>query len=158
MDRFTWGVVVGVVSLSVVAIVSILVVRAGQAPPDLTIPEGVVTAYIIAIQNNQPDAAWELLTGPQAVTGSFRPPGEAPTRDSFRNDVNNAYRSGNRRIRILSTSLTGDSAQVQVEVTNVTSGPGILFGSSYTRIANFSLVRQGDSWRINAAPPVWELV
>lgn len=158
MDRFTWGVVIGVVALSFAAIVSVLVVRSGQAPPDLSTSEGVVTAYVLAIQNNRPDAAWELLTGPEAVSGSFRPPGGALTRDSFRNDVNNAYRGGNRRVRILSSNLTGDTAQVLVEVSNVPSGPGVLFGGTYSRTVNFSLVGQGNTWRINAAPPMWELV
>ena len=158
MDRFTWGVVIGVVSLSLAAIVSILVVRSGQAPPDPSTPEGVATAYIQAIQSNQPDAAWALLTGPEAVSGSFRAPGTTTTQDSFRNEVNNVHRSGNRRLRILSAVVTGDAAQVQIEVTNVPAGPDVLFGGSFSRTTNFSLVRQGNTWRINSAPPVWELV
>jgi hypothetical protein len=157
VDRFTWGVVVGVVSLCLAALVSILVVRSGQAPPDLSTPDGTATAYIVAIQDNQPDAAWELLSGPEALSSTFRAPGSNATRDSFRNDVNNASRPGNRRIRILSTSGTGETAQVQVEVTNVASGPGVLFGGSSSHTTNFSLVHQGGTWRINSAPPVWEL-
>ena len=156
MDRFTWGVVGAVALLSLAAIVSVFAVRSAQPAPDLSTPEGVVIAYIQAVQNKDADRAWELLTGPEAVSGPPRSAGIDP-KDSFRNEVNNAYRSGERRLRIVDSTITGDTAKVTVEVTNVPAGPGIFFDGSNSHPVNFSLVRRDGAWRINSAPYIWEL-
>ena len=159
MDRFTWAVAIGVVVLGLVAVASAALMRGGP-PPDLSTPGGVATAYVLAIQSKHADEAWEILDSPRAVD---LPPIRAnsasatPTIDDFRRQVNNAYSDPNKRIRVLRTEETGDMARVDLEITHVSQAPVLLGGGSSSRTVSVSLKRSGDSWRITAAPPIYEL-
>ena len=154
VDRFTWGVAIAVVALSVIAVASVAVARQQARPPDLGTAGGVVTAYIGAIQDKQVDEAWDLLASPEAA--GIGPP-SGTTREAFRQQVTSVPRQGNKRIRIVDSQPSGDTARVDVEITTITSGP-VWFGpGSYSRTVTFSLKRERESWRITAAPSVWEL-
>src|SRR5258708_5733168 len=61
MDRFTWIVVGGVVSLVVVGLAVATFLRGREAPPDLNTPAGVVLAYALAERRGDPQTAWDLL-------------------------------------------------------------------------------------------------
>jgi hypothetical protein len=156
VDRFIWAVVGGVVILSAVAVASILFARGAQAPPDLATPEGVATAYVLAVQSKQSDQAWDLLDSPE-VAGISRPRGASPTQEDFRREVNNVFHDPNKRIRVLEATRTGDTARVDLEVTHVSQGPILFGGGSRSRTLSLSLRQRGDSWRITAAPGLWEL-
>lgn len=159
MDRFTWAIVGGVVALCVAALASVVMLRASQPPPDLSTPAGVATAYILAIQNRDPDAAWELLASPDAAFPRLRrPPGEGPlTRERFRQEVLNLYRQENKRLRVVATIPGADVARVEVEIAWVRSGPPLLGSAPPPRTMLFELKRQGATWRITSAPPLWDL-
>ena len=155
MDRFTWAVAGGVVVLGVVAIISAAVLR-GSPPPDLSTPGGVASAYVLAIQSKHADEAWALLDSPRAV--DVQPVrGGTPTKEDFQRQVNNSYSDPNKRIRLLKTEETGDTARVDPEITHVSQAPVLLGGGSASRTLSMSLKRSGESWRITAAPAVYEL-
>lgn len=158
MDRWTWGLVAAILAISVVALGAAIATRAGQAP-DLATPDGVAAAYLLAIQNREADQAWDLLASPQAAAGPFPGPrGETMTRETFRQQVLNQPRPGNRRLRIIGTTLSAETARVEIEVTFSASGPPLLApASGFAQIRIFELRRQGETWRITAAPPIWEL-
>jgi hypothetical protein len=155
LDRFTWAVVGGVVGLGVVAIVNAAVFRGGP-PPDRSTPGGVASAYILAVQSKHTDEAWELLDSPRAV--DVQPVrGGTPTKEDFQRQVNNSYSDPNKRIRLLKTDETGDTARVDLEITHVSQAPVLLGGGSSSRTVSMSLKRSGESWRITSAPPIYEL-
>src|SRR5437763_3386267 len=62
MDRFTWGIVVGAVLLVAAGLASVTLARHPAAAPDLSTPEGVVRAYVTALDTGHPEQAWDLLT------------------------------------------------------------------------------------------------
>ena len=158
MDRFTWAVVAGVVGLAIVALVSVTLIPAAQPPPDLSTPDGVVRAYVLALQNKQPDQAWDLLA-PEALAGPG--PRGRMDRDNFRQQVLNAQRERNSRVRLLQTVVlqtVPETARVETEVVTGGSSPWGIFGGSLTHPATFSLRREGDTWRITSTPDVWQLV
>jgi hypothetical protein len=159
MDRFTWLLTGAVAALCAVALGLVALTRSAQPAPDLSSPEGVVSTYLLALQNRDPDRAWDLLASPQALVTPFPGPrGEQPTRETFRQQVLNQPRSSNRRVRIVGTTPSGDSARVEVEIIYTASGP-FDFGApppGQTRI--FELARRDGAWRITAAPPVFDLV
>ncbi|HZT08659.1 MAG TPA: hypothetical protein VFC51_16675 [Chloroflexota bacterium] len=157
MDRFTWAAVAGVVLLSVVAIVVAVAPRGEQQPPDLTTPQGVVAAYILAVQDKRADDAWAMLESPSAVEAVPSPAGQTMTRETFRQQVNNAQQNGDRRLRIVDTKEQADGVRVDVEITTFTGGPAIFGSDSYSRSATFILVRSDSSWRIRSSPPIWQL-
>jgi hypothetical protein len=161
MDRPTWALIIGVLGIAILALGAATLSRNGQAPPDLTTPEGVVTAYILAVQNKEPDKAWELLASPVALTGPFPGSGgrvDTLTQENFRQQVLNSQRSGNRRLRILNTTVTESTARVDVETTYVNDDP-FQFGSRGTpQTRAFELKRADAGWRITAAPQLFELV
>src|SRR3989442_921267 len=61
MDRFTLGVVGGVVGLVVAGLVAAVMLRGHTPPPDLSTPSGIVLAYALAEQRGDGQAAWDLL-------------------------------------------------------------------------------------------------
>ena len=158
MDRWTWGLVAGVIGICFVALAAAIVTRASPGPPDLATPEGVATAYILAIQNREPGQACDLLASPEAAAGPFPGPrGETITRETFRQQVLNQPRPTNRRLRLIGSTISGDTAKVEIEITY---GSGRFLGGSPSANAQtrtFELKRQGASWRITAAPSVFDL-
>jgi ketosteroid isomerase-like protein len=146
-------VVAAVALLTVTALGSLLVNRPNQRPPDLTTPDGVVTAYVQATQAQDADRAWDLLAHdatPSAPGEPVRPPG---TKDQFRQEVQYAHRETNSRIRIVSVSQAGATATVQLEVTDISSG---LFSGASSHTISVSLRREGTSWRITSDASPWQ--
>lgn len=159
MDRFTWAIATGVVAISLAALVSAIWVRRAESPPDLSTPQGVATAYILAIQRNEPDRAWDMLASPEAAGVPMGPRAEGMTREIFRQQVYNAPTRGgqDRRLRILQSQVSGEVAKVNLEVTYFWSGPFGVGGGSNTSTRTIELRRHEATWRIAAAPSVWEL-
>lgn len=145
IDRFTWLVVAAVALLAVTALASLLINRPGRQSPDLSTPGGVVTAYVQAIQAQQVDQAWNLLA-PEAG-------GRPYNKVQFRQEVQYAHRPTSGRIRITNVTQAGDTATVQLEVTDVS---GDLFSNPYSQTVTVSLRRQGPSWLITSDPGPWQ--
>src|SRR6266508_6826205 len=156
MDRFTWAVAGGVVVLAIVAIVTASVMR-GAPPPDPSTPGGVAAAYVLAIQSKQADQAWELLDSPRAIDLPGSRGNASATKDDFRRQVNNTSSDRNKRIRLLQTEQNAETARVDLEITHVNQAPVLLGGGSYSRTVTMSMKRSGESWRITAAPSLYEL-
>ena len=157
MDKLPWAAVLGVLALSVAAIVSVLLPRPGQTPADPSSPEGVTTAYMNAIRDKRPDDAWALLDSPDAVADGIGGPNRTRlTQDQFRLQVNNNYRRGDRRLRIVESKITDDTARVDVEITTFSDRD--LFGpSSSSNTVTFNLKRRDGSWRITSSPSLYQL-
>jgi hypothetical protein len=160
MDRFTWAAVVAVVVLCVAAMMTVLIPRTPQSPPDLATPDGVVVAYITAIRDKRADDAWALLDSPQAVSGWYGDlrGGSDPTQEWFRQQVNNNY-YGNRnsRVRIVETRIEGDTARIDVEITRFADDLPFFGSASSSSTVTFNAKRQGSSWRITSSPSIWQL-
>jgi len=106
---------------------------------------------------------------PTAVPTAAPPVPSVPTRptitqEQFRQQIyNNQRRGPGKRIRITGvTNIAEDRARVSMEITSTDGGfrfPGFGFGgpsSSFT--ATFELQRQGSTWRITSAPPVFNFL
>jgi hypothetical protein len=157
MDRFTWGVVLGVLVLAVGAFVMVLVARGTDPAPDLATPDGTVRAYIAAVQDRRADDAWALLEGPEAVRPAHAPGSQRMTEAEFRRDVNNLHRPSNRRIRIAEVRPSGDTTNVEIEIVTGSNGSFFFDGGSQSRRVAFSLKQAGTGWRITAAPSLWDI-
>lgn len=152
VDRFTWLVVGAVALLIVIALGSLLVNRPNQRPRDLSTPGGVVTAYVLAIQAQQADQAWALLA-PEAVQPSPGEPRRPFSQDEFRREVQDSHRQTGSRIRITGVTQAGDTASVQLEVTDISGG---LLSGATSHSVTVSLRREGTSWRITSDPSPWQ--
>src|SRR5437870_9106270 len=134
MDRFTWGIVGGTLALIVVAIAAVLIVRRSPNPADLTTPDGVVRAYVEALETGRPERAWELLGERQQA--------DVP-RDEFVRRASGAFqRNREDRMAIEATEITGDTARVDLSRTYTGGGPPIFGPSSYTNRFTARLERQ----------------
>jgi hypothetical protein len=159
MDRLTWAFVGGAVALCVLAIASVFLVRTA-APPPLTTPQGVVAAYVQAVRDRDADRAWDLLASGAAVGPA--PPvasnANVTSRDVFRRQMSSLSQNAAAasRIRIASSTTSGDSARVTIEISTSTGGPA-LFGGDYSRTLTFGLKRVNDVWKIDTAPGLYEL-
>src|SRR5690348_6216554 len=69
MDRFTLGVVGGVLALVAAGLIAAAVVAARSQPPDVSTPRGVVLTYAVAEQRGDADAAWNLLASTTQARG-----------------------------------------------------------------------------------------
>ena len=141
MDRFTWGVALGALVLVVAGLASVLLLPRPAATPDLTTPQGVVRAYVTALDQSKPEQAWDLLTtGARART----------TRDEF---IRRAVAQGHprsERIAIDGVTVEGDGARVEL---SRTYGSGGLFGDTpYTTQTTVRLERADGAWRISVPP------
>ena len=144
MDRFTWAIVGGTVALIAVAIAAVLIVRRNPTLADLTTPDGVVRAYVEALETGRPERAWELLGERQQA--------DVP-RDEFVRRASGAFRAGREgRMAIEATEVTGDTARVDVSRTYTGGGPPIFGPSSYTNRFTARLERQRGEWRITVPP------
>ena len=146
MDRFTWAIVVGAVALVGIALVAVLLVQRAPTPPDLATPDGVVRAYLAALDSNRPEQAWDLL--------SEQLKRETP-RDEFVRRASNSYHpSREGRVAIENVAIEGSSARV--EMSRTYSSDGGLFDlfepSTYTNRFTARLEQQSGAWRITVPP------
>jgi hypothetical protein len=141
VDRFTWGVAAGAVILVVAAVTAVSLVQARQPAPDLSRPEGVVRAYLDALQAKRPEAAWDLLSS--AAQGGT-------TREAFIQRAIGYRPSPQERVTIDRVDVQGDTAYVTLSRTTAVTG---LFGpGSYSSEVTVRLVREGGQWRIDVPP------
>jgi hypothetical protein len=144
-ERFTAVVVVAVLLLAIVGLASAFIAHARQPAADRSSPVGTLTAYVVAIQTGHPDDAWDLLA-PEALRESV------PEKSDFRRTVL-AAGPANSRVRILSHSESGDTAEINIEVAALTAN---LIGNVSSHELFVRLDRSSGRWLLTAAPPPWE--
>jgi len=143
VDRFTWGIVAGALLLVLLGIASVTLWQRPAPPPDLTRPEGVVRAYVEALDTGHPERAWDLLS--TAARAGI-------DRETFiqRATTSTPSRPSEGRLTIDSVEIAGDTARVDLART-YDSG-GLLGSSSYTTHSTVRLEREGGQWRISVPP------
>lgn len=144
-ERFTLGVVVALLVLGIVGVASAFIAHARQPAADRSNPVGTLTAYVVAIQTGHPDDAWDLLA-PEARTQNI------PDQGDFRRTVL-AAGPANSRVRILSHTESGDTAQIEIEVAALTAN---LIGNVSSHRLDVRLDHSSGRWLLTAAPPPWE--
>ena len=138
---------VGILMIAGVA-ATILTSLSGPAT-DLSTPLGVVTSYVQAVEAGDADRAW-ALTGQTTVQPAIsNPPRPFLSRDDYRQQVQNSRQATRPRIRILSSSQSGATATVELEVSHSSGDP--LTGTTMEQVT-LSLTRQTGSWRITSDP------
>lgn len=147
MDRFTLGVVGGVLALVVAGLVAAAILRGHSPPPDLSTPSGVVLAYALAEQQRDGQAAWDLLASSVQARNN---------RDEFLVRFGNI---GHDREYLTTEDerIDADGASVVLVRTNPPSG-GLFGSSSSSYRTTVRLVREVDGWRITVPPDPYVLV
>lgn len=133
--------VIGVL-VAVLAVTAALLSATRTAPtPDLSTPEGVTQAYVIAAVEGDQEQMETLLDPALECQAPF-PFFVAPESAS---------------VSIVSTRMTGSSATVVMEITESTGGGGPFPMNRYSHRETFSLVLQDGRWLITGNPwPVYE--
>lgn len=133
--------VIGVLVVVLAVVAALLATNRTAPPPDLTTPEGVTQAYVLA-----------ALDGDQEQMATFLDP-ELECEAPFPFYV--APESAS--VSLVSTRMTGSSATVVMEISESTGGGGPFPMNRYSRRETFSLVRLDDRWLITGNPwPVYE--
>lgn len=146
MDRFTWGIVGGVLGLVLLSIVVAVALPGRPAPPDEGTPGGVVLAYALALQERDGERAWQYLARSYQATIRKQP---------FLEQVAGGFGSNERaRLSVGEPQGEGDSTRVDLVRTYPSGGPFGLGGSGSQR-QTVSLVREDGVWRISVPPDPW---
>jgi hypothetical protein len=131
--------VAGIVVLGAVA--GVVAGRTTASQRDPATPTGAVQAYLQAIVKGDVDAAAARLSPDGTCTVA---------------DHSGAGRLTPLRPRLVTTSITGDSAVVQVDVTEG-SGDELFGSSGYAHTERFLLARTGATWSLTGTPwPMFE--
>ena len=147
MDRLTWAVVGGVLSLVAAGLVLAAIARdQTQAPPDLSTPSGVVVAYALAEQRGDASAAWSLLASTAQARGD---------RDHF---VAGASSGREERASVTTENERVDGESASVVLVRTETASRSLFGpGSYSYRNTVTLVREDGRWRISVPPDEYRL-
>jgi len=131
--------VAGIVVLGAVA--GVVAGRSSATQRDPSTPAGAVQAYLQAVAKGDVDAAAALLSPEGSCTAE---------------DLSRAYLPSSLRAVLGTATVTGETAVVQVDVTE--SSGGELFGSSgYEHGERFVLERTGSAWALTGTPwPMFE--
>ncbi|MGI9147736.1 MAG: hypothetical protein ACR2IK_14485 [Chloroflexota bacterium] len=144
MDRLTWIVAGGVISLVAIGLAAATFLRGHEAPPDLNTPSGVVLAYALAEQRGDPQIAWDLLAASAQRQAD---------RDRFLARAGRVGGSGGDREYLTTEDERIDADGASVVLVHTVAGSGGFFGSSsYANRSTVRLVRQGVNWRIVVPP------
>jgi hypothetical protein len=142
-DRFTWGIAAGVVLLVIAGLVSVALLQRRAPPPDVSRPDGVVRAYVEAIDTGRPDRAWDLLAAAARTDVS---------REEFLRRAASLGQRPASRLAIERVDVEGDVARVEVSRT-YTVGP--IFGPAPVERTTVRLIREQGQWRIEVPPEPW---
>jgi ketosteroid isomerase-like protein len=147
--------VAAVVLLTVAALAALLATRPPRPAGLLETPDGVVTAFILAIQAGNAAEAWSYVSPDATGPGPPQSPEGKPAanRDEFQREVDGTRGQARSRVRILSVSRSGGSATVDIEVTSFSGSP---LGGASSRDVSVTLARQGGSWLITSDPSPWQ--
>lgn len=143
MDRFTWAIVAGVAVLVLAGLVGVALLQRQAPAPDLSRPDGVVRAYVEAIDSGRPDRAWDLLAAPARAD---------VTREEFLRRATSLSQRPAGRVAIERVTVEGDTARVEMSRTYA-GGP--LVGPAPTERTTVRLVREQGEWRVEVPPEPW---
>lgn len=144
MDRFTWGIVAGAAALVVAGLVSAALLTHRPAPPNFGQPEGVVQAYVQALDDDHPERAWDLLAAKVQA--------DVP-RDEFIRRATTSVGYGNHgSVTITGTEIDGDVAVVHLDRSYGSGRTGLFGGPPAAQHITVRLERENGVWRI-AVPP-----
>lgn len=148
IDRFTWGVILGVLVLVSAAIITVAVSggRGWQSEAYLNedTPEAVVHDAFLAFVRNEPDVAISHYSR-EALDEDKNPP--------FRERFNHYdFNRPARRLRILDVDISedGDNAYVTLAIDNFYQG-GLFDSGTSTYRRTIPLVREDGAWKIDTA-------
>ena len=146
MDRFTGWIGAAVLALVVLAIV---LIRSQAVPPamtgDLSSPEGVTRAWLMAIDDGRPEDAWPLLA-PRTQARE--------TRDDFLRRMTRSRNSNNSRFTVAGARISGDEAVVEVSSSRPRSPEPPFFwtGGAPSERTVARLERIEGTWRLTVPP------
>jgi hypothetical protein len=140
LDRLTLAIGLGVLLLVAIGIAVAIFTGRGQAPLDLSTPEGVTLAYETDIQRGEADAAWDLLTS-EAQAGT--------TRQEFLARASGFGRGGDVRFSVENVRSDGTTAHLDLVRTESTRGFLGLGAGSFSNRSPVTLVRENGQWRIS---------
>lgn len=147
-DLFVIGIVLGVTLLLITGAITASLLRQPEQLLPENSPAGTVQRFYLAVEQNDFNAAYDLLSDSMA---------RKPSREEFAERVGSRYSYNyNRtipRVSLESEKIDGDRAVVVVSIVFTRSNPTFPFGSSNTSIRQtYSLQREQNSWRITAIP------
>ncbi|TQO20846.1 hypothetical protein FB472_2501 [Rhodoglobus vestalii] len=134
-DRALIAILSIIAAIVVIALV-VVFTRGGPANVDPTTPEGVVQSYSRAIVDSDTTSALEFLA--------------SALRDNCERSEPSVIQE--LRMTVISSKMNGDTAMVRV---TMEYGGGSFGGSGYEYDGVFTLVNEGDLWKIESTP--WEL-
>ena len=143
-DRFLLGILIGIGVVVLIAFLSLFALRQPSAQLPVDSPAGTVQRFLTQLEQQQYDQAYDLFSTNMAAR---------PSREEFVNYNLNQTRYMNPvKIQVLSENIEGDSATVNISVTEI-GGSGGPFGmNEYTFQVSFGLYRENESWKIFSAP------
>jgi hypothetical protein len=136
-NRLLAAMAIGLVALVAVAAVFVAIRDPAEFDPDS--PEAVVQAYLVAVLDDDAEAAHGLLTP------------ELQGRCAIDELPDRYYHDEDGRITLVDSTIEGDTAIIEVKFTaTYDEGPFGYSESSYEE--KFRLTRSDGSWRISSAP------
>jgi len=144
-DRFLTGILIGIGVLVLASLVLFFARRNGQSYQPEDTPEGVVHNFALALTNKDYQKAYSYLAKEDGK------PEYATFLETF---ATGRDRFSNVGLQIVSSSLSGDSAIVDVVVVHVGQGP---FDEGWREETAAILVGSGGGWKIRQMPvPYWD--
>ena len=147
MDRFTWGLVGGVLLLVVVAL-GAAATRGRGEPPDLSRPDGTVLAYALAEQRGDAPTAWGLLSSSLQQSSDYQ---------RYLLRVGSNREADDASFSTEDQHIDGDAASVVLVRTATDSGGWFGSGGTTSTRTTVRLVRKADGWRISVPPDDYAL-
>lgn len=136
-NRLLAAMAISLVALVAVAAVFVAIRDPAEFDPDT--PEGVVQAYLLAVLDDDVEAAYGLLTP------------ELQARCDIDELGDRYYQDEGSRITLVESDIEGDRATIEVKFTAMyNEGPFGYSQSSYEE--TFRLTRSDGAWQISSAP------
>ena len=139
-DRFLTGILVGIATLVVIALVVFFLRQNSQSYISEDAPEGVVHNYVLAVLNDDYEKAYAYLADLD----------HKPTYEQFRDAfITGVVNPSNATVDIGDSEITDDTASVEVALIYTPSDP---FSTGYRDVQRAVLVRQGGAWKLSSLP------
>jgi hypothetical protein len=139
-DRFLTGILVGIATLVVIALVVFFLRQNSQSYISEDAPEGVVHNYVLAVLNDDYEKAYAYLADLD----------HKPTYEQFRDAfITGAVNPANATVDIGDSEITDDTASVEVALIYTPSDP---FSTGYRDVQRAVLVRQDGAWKLSSLP------
>ena len=139
-DRFLTGILLGIATLVVIALVVFFLRQSSQSYVSEEVPEGVVHNYVLALLNDDYEKAYGYLADLD----------HKPTYEQFRDAfITGAVNPSNSTVDIGDSEITEDTASVEFAIIYTPSDP---FSTGYRDVQRAVLVRQDGTWKLSSLP------